>query len=460
MSVIDNFATPGNPVVNITGTPLGVQLFFADKGSQTQTVHPLAQFAALLNVPASVQTLLQTPLSQFGDQIWSKNTDSSGQTMRDRASALVSNGLVTQSPSGHAPYSISVNLPATGILRAIVVGGTTIYLSYEIDGNSASWSAHNTQIWPLPDASFTLTFDLDLLIQIVIPAYASLPLTTTASANVENANISGSNFTADIEDFFGGLLNFLADQPFNIFQAAEGAIDSAGSGFPVDLGNLSTLLAAIPTAWLQALPFGFTQLTALIQQNLIPILPASLFLQFGHPQDPAPVVVNAAVPTFPSLFHPGINTEPEVNAGSSLVVNGSNFPLAQASTLYIGWQDTTSGTVTESDINWGQTGGPAQPQVTIARNGNDGKNLYIASNLAPNTTYGFSVRDQDFLTETPFSSPPLTVTTTTTDLIEFDLVPVGQSGPQTNVGSTNLTTTGSFAAPITIPAGQAPGITT
>lgn len=441
MSIIDSF---GNPV-NITGTPLGVQLLFADKGSPTQTAHPLAPYEADLNLPPNLLTLLQTPLSQFGDQVWSQNTDSSGQTMLDRTSALVSKELVTQSPSGKGPYNISVSLTTTGILRAIVLDGTTIYLSYEINGNSASWTVHNTQFGFIPDISLNLTFDLELLIQIVIPTQAGLSLTTTTSANIENANIGGANIIADIEIAVAGLLSALQDQPINIFQSAEGEIDSAGSGATVDLGNLSTLLAAVPTAWLQALPYGFTQLTALIQQQ-------ELFLQFGHPQDPAPIVVNAA----DRLHLPAaISTNPEVQAGSSLIVTGTNFPLAQASTIYIGWQDTISGTVTESDINWGQAGGPPQPQVTISRNGNDGKNLYIASNLAPNSTYDFSVRDQDFLTETPFSQPPFPVTTTSTDLIEFYLVLGVQ---QWNVGSTTLTTTGSFSAPITIQPGQAPGM--
>ena len=124
-----------------------------------------------------------------------------------------------------------------------VLGGTLVYLSYEINGNSASWSLHNTQIWPLSDASYTLTFELELFIQIVIPAQVGSPLTTTALAFVENSNISGGNATADIADFVGGLINFLNGQPFNIFQGAEGSIDSEGSGTAVNL-------AASPRCWL------------------------------------------------------------------------------------------------------------------------------------------------------------------------------------------------------------------
>lgn len=443
MSIIDNF---GNPI-NITGTPLGVQLLFADKGSQTQTVHPFAPYEAVLNLPSNVLTVLQTPLSQFVDQVWSLNKDPQGLTMRDRTSALVSNEIVTQVQQlGHTAYNISVNLPETGILRALVVSGTTVYLSYEINGNSAAWDV-NVSVWPFSDASYSLTFDLEILIQVVIPASYGPQLTTTVSANVENATFNGTDESAGILDFVGELVNLLEGQSTNIFQSAEGAVDSAGSGVKVDLGKLSTLLTAVPTAWSQALPYGFTQLIALIQQQ-------ELFLQFGHPQDPAPVVVNAAVPTFPSLLPVQINTDSEVNAGSSLIVTGANFPLAQASAIYVGWQDTTSGTVTESDINWGQAGGPTQ-SVTIPRNWNDGKNLYIASSLTPNSTYDFSVRDQDFLTETPLS-PPFSVTTTTNDLVEFNLVAV-PGGQQRNVGSTTLTTTGSFSAPINIRPDQTPG---
>ena len=82
--------------------------------------------------------------------------------------------------------------------------------------------------------------------------------------------------------------------------------------------------------------------------------------------------------------------------------------------------------------------------------------MYIASGLAPNSMYEFSVRDQDLLTETPFSAP-FAATTTTTNLIELSLVPVA-GGPETPVGTASLTATGSFSAPINIPLNQPPGM--
>ena len=134
MSIIDSF---GNPV-NITGTPLGVQLLFADKGSQTQAVHSLVPYEAVLNLPSHLLTLLQTPLSQFCDRVWSQNKDTHGQTMRDRGLCpnFEPDRHSDQAIGAHTAYNISVNLPTTGILRAL--GGTTAYLGYEINGNVKS----------------------------------------------------------------------------------------------------------------------------------------------------------------------------------------------------------------------------------------------------------------------------------------------------------------------------------
>ena len=78
--------------------------------------------------------------------------------------------LTTDSPSNHQFYNIGLNLVNTGTLKAAVVNATTVYLNYEIIGNQTSFSVHNTQIWPLPDATFNGTFDIELLLQLNIPA--------------------------------------------------------------------------------------------------------------------------------------------------------------------------------------------------------------------------------------------------------------------------------------------------
>lgn len=76
--------------------------------------------------------------------------------------------------------------------------------------------------------------------------------------------------------------------------------------------------------------------------------------------------------------------------------------------------------------------------------------------LAPNSMYEFSVRDQDLLTETPFSAP-IAATTLATNLIQLSLVPVA-GGTETPVGTASLTATGNFSAPINIPLSQPPGM--
>ena len=129
-------------------------------------------------------------------------------------------------------------------------------------------------------------------------------------------------------------------------------------------------------------------------------------------------------------------------------MTGTNFPIGQANALYIGWTDTTSGNVTESDITWGPAGGPLTT-VIIPRNGSDGGNSLALTNLVANSAYVFAVRDQDLLTETPFTDPPVTISTQATDIANI-LLEYGAM--QWAVGSGQLTPTGTFSASVNIPA--------
>jgi len=457
---IDNYATPGNPVVDITGAVLGVLLNFESKGAAAPQDFPISSFQSLLSLPQSLLVLLQTPLNQIFDQIWSQNTDANGKTMRDRTSASIISQISSGVPKlgdGYSAYNIGVTLPTTGLLRSIVLTGglnspglnQLIFLSYELFGIAASFTS--TAPWsagPFMDPSYNITFDIELLIGIGLP-FSPGPLTVTTSATIENATISGSNVSADIADALKTVINFLSDQPTDIFQAVEGQIDASGSNVAVDLGQLSKLLIQFSAVWQTARSFGFTQLGVFIDGNA-----RTLNIRLTHPVDPAPTAVNAATPTYPSLFRPLLRPSfTRVQVGGSLTVTGTNFPIAQANALYIGWNDTTSGTVIESDIMWGPAGASMQT-VTKTRNGNDGGNTFVATNLISNTTYVFAVRDQDQLTETPFTQPPLSVTTQATDLLDL-LLEYG--GTQWVVGTATLTASGSFSATIFIPPGVAPG---
>ena len=159
---------------------------------------------------------------------------------------------------------------------------------------------------------------MEVLIFFAIPALPNNPITPTATTYVNNAVIDGSNLAAAIGNLLQAIYNIFADHPLNFIQIAEGAIEQMGSGGTVSANPLSSLLAAIPSAWLQALPFGLTKLGALITNS-------SLVLRFEHPQDPAPIIFNTAA--LPNLFSSGIATVAECNAGTTITVTGSNFPV-------------------------------------------------------------------------------------------------------------------------------------
>lgn len=141
-SYIDNYARPGNPVADITGSTLGINAIYAEKSQSSPTTHPLQSFEALLNLAPATISLLNAPLSQTFDMQWSGTRDpTTNLTVRDAVSQQIVTQIQANSPSAYPAYNIAVNnLPETGILRAIVLDGTVsqpnteIYLSYEIRG--------------------------------------------------------------------------------------------------------------------------------------------------------------------------------------------------------------------------------------------------------------------------------------------------------------------------------------
>lgn len=468
MAYINNYARPNNPVRDITGTALAIEAIYAEQGSSSPTTHNLSQAELFaLGVTPATMALIQTPLSQLCDKAWAVDVaPGASNTLQQTVAALIQTGIQDNSPSGHAAYQISTNVPSSGSLFAIVLSpdspqqNTVVFLSYQVNGIEGDWTAHNTQndwIGLFEDATFKVTFNLEVLIQIQIPPSAGPVFTVTTSENINTVNISPTNYVGDVETFFANLSNFFQDQP-PIFQAPEGAIASQGSGLPVSLGDLTTGIGDISSAWLQASIAGFLTLAAVIQPEQTQPTQYQLYLKFGHPQDPAPIPVNAAVPTFPSLFSPGITTVAEAVADTSILVSGAQFPLPQATELHIGWLDTTSGNVTKSFVIWGPANATQNPPVTIPRTGaSDGKNLITVKSLTPGASYSFAIQDQDSFTETPFTSPAVTFTTTSTEQVYFVLSLTSETWA---VGSTNLTDNGTISGSVSLPATLAAGVYT
>lgn len=213
------------------------------------------------------------------------------------------------------------------------------------------------------------------------------------SPEVRNPHIGPTDFSASFIDFVGGFGNFIHDQPFDIFQSAEGQIGDAGGDIKVDTSTIAILLTALTGAWSEAIPFGFTILTEVFRDNQ----------------------------------------------------------------LFVGWNDTTSGTPIASTVIHGPATGTQTPiNITRSFPGPDTRNFFIADSLSPNTDYTFSVRDEDWFAETPFSAP-VHIRTTATDEVDFSL----SLGTQTwDVGSGTLTAVGTFNAFVTVPASLRPGIYT
>ena len=452
---IFNYVTPGNQVVDITGKTLELLFNFVDKGASTPTDH-----AGSTLLPSAVQQqlgpLLNSPLSQTFDGFWSVAKDSSGQTQRDKAAAQIVTAVqreVAKLGSSYTAYNIQPNLPKTGLLRTLVLPSQPLnpnqklLLSYWLAGCNVNFTTTSPDSGGvIPDPEFTLTFDIEVFLIFLIPTIPCT-LTVRGSPSVMNANLSAGNATAKIGEAIKNIINYVTAQPLiPLFQSAEGQVDSFQP--PNNLGPLTNLLNQLSAACTTAIPFGFTQFATAIDQNTLqPIF------RLIHPIDASPTVFNDATVGGPTLFRPVISTnQSQVRAGGQLIVTGSNFQAPQANHIFIGWTKTASGTIQQSDIEWGPQFGAIQSVTQTT-----GPLLFTATNLKPNATYQFRVREQDQLTMTPWSSW-FTITTQSSEQVTLWL----DQNTGSRVGTVGLGSAyGGYSAPwtatITIPSTINPG---
>ena len=417
---IYNYSTPGNPVIDITGTTLTLLLNFQDKTSSAPSDHPASAVLAI----GFLQAAVDKPLNQIFDEIWNLNLNTNGQTMMQAATAQVEQAITTQA-SGVS--NVSGSFPATGSLRALIVADGPLFLSYWLPGASFTFNKG-----PL-DAEWKLTFDTELLIGIDTSKWPAV--TVTPSADLANANISAANKGADLDEAAQELINFVTGQPSNIFQAQEGTVDAYPAP-PPDVSQLTTFFSDLAAA---ALPSGFLQCSPFIDTGT-----RTLNLRLIHPPDPTPTLVNGA--RVASLIGAVLGfSEPQVKAGSQVTAIGSNFPAIQATQAYLAWNDTTAGDITESDIL-------VQGQlVTLPRSSYDNGNHYTVLNLNPGTSYQFRVRDCDALTCSDWSNL-LTITTAESNEVDLVLSFDGQV-----IGSAILQDNGTFTTTVQIPLSVPPG---
>jgi hypothetical protein len=459
---------------DIQDTPAQISLFFVNVDATPPPFpHPLGGVAGtiirailLSQLPQSAQDalnqLLSTPLDQVFDQAWNE--------LHGTAQGMVLQAVQSAVPNA---YSINASLPPKGALRASVGGlapgmldslppGTTgmqLTLSYFLSGFSVSFRETTSGIFGAwADPSYNLTFDGEIEINIAVPSESFIPIGAKAEFLTHNMQAGAGNFFAlliGLEDLISEWLN---DQP----------IGSTGSSLQdqitaINIPALQELFTELSSGFAVAAKFGFIQLAPQINTNPPAGTPPGNTVEFDltHPFDPGPVVTNAASAGGPSFFRPLIGTSvPQVHAGDPIGVTGTFFPPAQASQLTITWTDTTSGTVAQSEIQWGiapngQVPPPQPADVKIVRHGPfDNANVFTAKGLLPNTPYAFRVRDfdvADFIA-TDWSAWAVFVTTAS-DQVQLLL----NDANNTLLGNATVQGDGAFSTTVSIPANVAPG---
>jgi hypothetical protein len=452
----------------IQGTPAQIMLFFVNAGSPPPpSAHPLGGAAGtiiravlLQQLPTAageaLNQLLSTPLDQTFDQAWSQ--------MQSTAQSMVQQAVLGAAPNA---YNISVASPSQGTLSASVGNlspgmldtlppgtiGMQLTLTYSLPGFGVSFSETTSGIFgSWADPSYNLTFDGVIEISIGVPNDSFIPLGAKAEFLTTNMQASAGNFFAvviGVEDIISEWFN---NQP----------VGGSGSSLQdqiigINIPQLQQLFSELSSGFATAATFGFVQLGVQINTNPPPQTPPGNTVEFDltHPFDPGPVVTNALSPLLPSLFPPQIGTSaPEVDAGGQLGVTGNFFPAAQSSQLEITWTDTTSGSVTQSEVQWGPVPNgqapPPQPiDKLIPRHGSfdNANNFTTPKGLTPNASYAFRVRDYDVssLIATDWSSW-LVLTTQPTDQVQLVL-----SFNNTVIGFGTLQTDGTFSTTVIVP---------
>ena len=416
----------------------------------------------------AVPAVLTTPLDQIFNTAWSN------------AQPTVVSRILEAGKSELPPFArgadISVNLPLTGTLQAEAgslyslapvrqLFPQSLPASVSADFLNLTYSVPNpTAGITLGPADFSLTFDFAITIVVVVPQESKYPLFLAGELAATNLSINPTNFAAGVIQAGVGLASFFTGEPLsNSFHPPDyiQAIDPA-SLFPD--------LSVIVDAFTSAPKYGFVELG--VQVNDFP--PASAFQgntnTFGptvefdltHPFDPPPAVSNAwgaAGTRF--VLAQLLLTAQAVFAGNQVGVIGTGFPPGQATQLEIIWTDTCSGSVTQSEVQWGAAGGPMTPPTSPNQHDEliprtkqeDGLNRYTAPGLAPNTTYAFRVRDYDCfdVVATQWSEWKF-LQTQATQQVELIL-----SYENTVLGTVELSLSGAFSTSVQVAADVPPG---
>jgi len=438
----------GSPVVDITGYKVKIVANYRDKTSNAPADHSAADASAGLSNAIGVINLeveQKRPLSEIFGSLWNGAKDKNGKTMRDRATAQAVKEIGSSGGS-----NVQGSFPEKGTLLALVEADGGFILSYWLP--NAQFTFNKEAL----GASWNLTFDTELFVYIPLQNWPNIPV-PTGTVNLSDANISPGNFGASVDEAVGQIKTFFSTSNSgidggNLFAIDEGNIDSPDVA-AIDLPALWTLLNTLATA---SYPVGFVKCGVFFGATPLDTTEGTpsptLNIRLIHPVDPGPKL---GTPSRDGLRLVGPSISPsltQVQAGGKLVVTGRSFPAGQASALLVEWNETVSGTLEQSVVQWSAPG-EAEKHHDIARKPFDNGNNFTITGLKAGTTYKVQVRDADLLTYTDPSNA-LSLKTDKSDDVKLTF---GTGSASVALGSATRDSSGSFTANVTIPAGASSG---
>ncbi len=337
----------------------------------TEVIHPVH-----INVP-------DEPLIQLYNRNWASYLNS--HNIRN----TIENDIHKHIPGA---YNFKHYIPSNGILFAdlfeITVNsekGKRLILTYKLFGFSTSFNFPNNIPWA--DRSFDTVVNISC--DVIQKTTLFFPSQSNSNIRVESIECQRQNQSCSLDTVFH---NF----SFNLDNFGSAIEDFKNNDIVQGLNNN-------PTDLNFAYSRGFTGRDITItNQNFLS--GTDIEISIYHKRDPAPTIVNDLVSNFPSFTIPPsiVPSLNPVNIGKDLRITGSSFGIEQFDLLSFSWNDTTSGDIQHTEIEWGHLdNGETVPKLanisnkSYARNPNDGKNKYILHHLKQNSRYAIRVRDYD-----------------------------------------------------------------
>ncbi|SFC92646.1 fibronectin type III domain-containing protein [Streptomyces aidingensis] len=403
---------------------------------------------------AAFDRILDEPLDQVFHTLWA------GQ--REAIARRIAQAIREQEPSA---YDIVPTLPVRGTLRAqlhehgtysegfaaVVPAGsaaTQLSLVYDVPRVRVSFEA---AVPVLPDPGMELTFDVRLGLYLAVPGETRYGIQALANVHLRNTDLGSGSL-------YSGLVTGLR----NVYLAAmqRPFVPPGEQITPVPLADLAGLgdqLGFLSQAFGMASRLGFRELTVGIEAEGGP--DASVRFTLTHPFDPAPDLRHTA----PSrdVFVPltrWATDSTRVPAGGQITFSGTGFTVRPIDEIHLTWNDTTSGRVAQTEVQWGPAGPggthPVSPDTArLSREPYDGVG-FRPTGLAADTAYAFRIRHHDMpgLVATAWS-PWVVARTGVSDVVQIVL----DDPARTVVAETAVESSGNFSGTLTVPVGLPPG---